>query len=167
VQRNVSLATFNPFDAWNTTRFAEDNFAAVAGDVAFTLVARDALGNVRAVGGDTFQVEILRQELVGQALGGSASALLLPEDASTDDGAYNGRTLDITHGAGAGQRVTVGNYLGAAREALAAFAVAPGPSSRFALGARQVLSTDLSARLTVPPPPPLVLSGHAASLAPY
>ncbi|KAJ1487600.1 hypothetical protein T484DRAFT_1786058, partial [Baffinella frigidus] len=146
--RNVSLAVFNPFDPMNATLFEEDNYYAEAGDVAFAISAADVLGNMRTAGGDTFSVDIIRQQLVGYAEGGSTAGIFLPEAASGEDEAYNGLTLDVTEGTGAGQRVTISNYMGATREAKAAFSPAPDPSSRFSLGPLTTLSTDLTASAT-------------------
>ena len=129
---------FNPLEGtfglgWSASH-ASPNFISRAGALMISVLSRDAFGNAREAGGDTFAVDALQMVHAGKAQRGSTSQIVLSESASTEDAAYLGMFVDVTGGTGSGQRVEITRYIGSTRTALGTFATAPDPSSTYVVG---------------------------------
>jgi hypothetical protein len=66
---------------------------------------------------DTSYYQVIQSATQGTAAGGGAASIILAADASNQDGAYDGMTLSLTGGTGAGQSGTIFVYDGATRTA--------------------------------------------------
>jgi Tc toxin complex TcA C-terminal TcB-binding domain/Neuraminidase-like domain/Salmonella virulence plasmid 28.1kDa A protein len=110
--------------AWADALFTQDTRETITQATNLYVLAADLLGPRPAEVGE-FETPAPRSyrqirdayDTSGQARGGTGTTITLAETASATDGYYDGLTVCIVAGTGAGQQRTIGSYAGTARVA--------------------------------------------------
>ena len=110
------------------------SYQATAGMSTFILISRDGFGNARTVGGDSIVFRSLFVISSGVCQDAFTNHIILENNAESVDSFYDGMTIEIIAGTGAGQRVTITSYVGTSRMAEGAFATVPDTTSLYLIG---------------------------------
>jgi hypothetical protein len=125
--RAVAMKYIDVILAWGDALFAQDTSESINQATNLYLFAADLLGpRPQSVGQApappprSFNDMLAAYETSGTAQGGGAASIRLAQGASDQDRFYDGLTIALTGGPGAGERRTVARYEGATRTATVA-----------------------------------------------
>lgn len=130
-----------------TTQFSAETkldflFTSKGADQSGTIVGYDGQSRTatldtpwQTIPDDTTYYQVILPVLQGTALGGTRTTIILAGDASATDGAYNGMTIRLTDGTGAGQVALIYDYVGSTRTATlqASWSTVPGVATGYSI----------------------------------